>query len=122
MTPGGADRPNASDATAQGGRVGRERPTLEAVAAPPECPGRPCPASSTAPDGGAADPGRGTPGGRALGYVPNQAARSLVTQRTDSIALILPETANRVFSDDLFFPGIIRGVSRSWRRPTSSWC
>jgi DNA-binding LacI/PurR family transcriptional regulator len=46
-----------------------------------------------------------------LGYVPNQAARSLVTQRTESIALILPETANRVFSDDLFFPAIIRGVS-----------
>jgi DNA-binding LacI/PurR family transcriptional regulator len=46
-----------------------------------------------------------------LGYVPNQAARSLVTQRTDSIALILPETASRVFSDDQFFPGIIRGVS-----------
>jgi DNA-binding LacI/PurR family transcriptional regulator len=47
-----------------------------------------------------------------LGYVPNQAARSLVTQRTDSIALILPETASRVFSDDQFFPGIIRGVSQ----------
>lgn len=46
-----------------------------------------------------------------LGYVPNLAARSLVTQRTESIALILPETANRVFSDDLFFPAIIRGVS-----------
>jgi DNA-binding LacI/PurR family transcriptional regulator len=45
-----------------------------------------------------------------LGYVPNQAARSLVTQRTESIALIVPETANRVFSDDLFFPAIIRGV------------
>ena len=46
-----------------------------------------------------------------LGYVPNQAARSLVTQRTESIALILPETASRVFSDDMFFPGVIRGVS-----------
>ena len=45
-----------------------------------------------------------------LGYVPNQAARSLVTQRTDSIALILPESANRVFSDDLFFPAIVRGA------------
>jgi DNA-binding LacI/PurR family transcriptional regulator len=45
-----------------------------------------------------------------LGYVPNQAARSLVTQRTESIALIVPETANRVFSDDLFFPAFIRGV------------
>ncbi|WP_329104828.1 LacI family transcriptional regulator [Micromonospora sp. NBC_01699] len=47
-----------------------------------------------------------------LGYVPNLAARSLVTQRTDSIALILPEAATRVFSDDHFFPGIIRGVSQ----------
>lgn len=47
-----------------------------------------------------------------LGYVPNLAARTLVTQRTDSIALILPETTNRVFSDDQFFPGVIRGVSR----------
>jgi len=46
-----------------------------------------------------------------LGYVPNQAARSLVTQRTESIALILPEATSRVFSDDLFFPAIIRGVS-----------
>lgn len=45
-----------------------------------------------------------------LGYVPNLAARSLVTQRTESIALILPETAGRVFSDDLFFPAVIRGV------------
>jgi DNA-binding LacI/PurR family transcriptional regulator len=47
-----------------------------------------------------------------LGYVPNQAARSLVTQRTDSIALVLPEAASRVFSDDPFFSGIIRGVSQ----------
>ena len=39
-----------------------------------------------------------------LGYVPNLAARSLVTQRTDSIALILPETATRVFSDDHVLP------------------
>ena len=47
-----------------------------------------------------------------LGYVPNQSARSLVTQRTDSVALVLPETPTRVFSDDQFFPGIIRGVSQ----------
>jgi DNA-binding LacI/PurR family transcriptional regulator len=47
-----------------------------------------------------------------LGYVPNLAARSLVTQRTDSVALILSETATRVFSDDQFFPGVIRGVSQ----------
>lgn len=48
-----------------------------------------------------------------LGYVPNPAARSLVTQRTDSIALILPESATRVFSDDAFFPGVIRGVGEA---------
>jgi DNA-binding LacI/PurR family transcriptional regulator len=41
----------------------------------------------------------------ALGYVPNQAARSLVTQRTDSIALVASETASRVFSDDPFCNG-----------------
>jgi DNA-binding LacI/PurR family transcriptional regulator len=47
---------------------------------------------------------------RELGYVPNPAARSLVTQRTDSYALVVPEQASRVFSDDQFFPGVIRGV------------
>ena len=50
---------------------------------------------------------------QALGYVPNPAARSLVTQRTDSYALVVPEPTNRVFSDDQFFPGIIRGVSQA---------
>ena len=47
-----------------------------------------------------------------LGYVPNAAARSLVTQRTNSIALVLPEPSTRVFSDDQFFPSLIRGVSQ----------
>jgi len=49
---------------------------------------------------------------RELGYVPNAAARSLVTQRTNSMALVFPEPATRVFSDDPFFPGIVRGVSQ----------
>ncbi len=49
---------------------------------------------------------------RELGYVPNPAARSLVTQRTDLYALVMPEPATRVFSDDQFFPGVIRGVSQ----------
>src|ERR1700710_488329 len=82
----------------------RERPTLEAVA---RRAGVSRATVSRVVNGSTAVP-------RAvdeLGYVPNQAARSLVTQRTESIALILPETANRVFSDDLFFPAIIRGVS-----------
>ena len=47
----------------------------------------------------------------ALGYVPNLAARSLVTRRTDSYALVVPEPTKRVFSDDPFFAIVIRGVS-----------
>ena len=46
-----------------------------------------------------------------LGYVPNPAARSLVTQRTDLFAFVVPEPAGRVFSDDQFFATLIKGVS-----------
>jgi DNA-binding LacI/PurR family transcriptional regulator len=49
---------------------------------------------------------------RELGYVPNQAARSLVTHRANSFALVLPEPSTRVFSEDQFFPALIRGVSQ----------
>jgi DNA-binding LacI/PurR family transcriptional regulator len=45
-----------------------------------------------------------------LGYVPNRAARSLVTRRTDSIALVVSESGDRVFTEP-FFAGIVRGVS-----------
>lgn len=45
-----------------------------------------------------------------LGYVPNLAARSLVTRRTDAVALVAAEPDPRVFGDP-FFSGIIRGVS-----------
>lgn len=53
-----------------------------------------------------------------LGYVPNRAARALVTRRTDSVALVVPEPDSRVFSDPIF-AGFIRGVSRTLA-PTSS--
>ena len=49
---------------------------------------------------------------RQLGYVPNQAARSLVTRRTDSVAVVVPEPDDRVFSDP-FFAGTLRGVNRA---------
>lgn len=39
---------------------------------------------------------------RRLGYTPNPAARSLVTRRTDSVALVIPEPDERVFSDPFF--------------------
>ncbi|MDT4988629.1 MAG: hypothetical protein QOI74_2723 [Micromonosporaceae bacterium] len=51
-----------------------------------------------------------------LGYVPNHAARSLVTQRTNSIALVLTESAGRVFSDDPYFTTIVEGVSQELDR------
>jgi len=47
-----------------------------------------------------------------LGYVPNLAARSLVTHRMDSYALVLTEPAGRSFSDDTFFPSLVLGVSQ----------
>lgn len=47
-----------------------------------------------------------------LGYVPNSAARSLVTRRTDSIALVVSEPPSRVFSDDPFFSAVIRAVGQ----------
>lgn len=47
---------------------------------------------------------------RSLGYSPNRAARSLVTRRSDSIAVVVPEPDERVFSDP-FFAGTLRGVS-----------
>lgn len=46
-----------------------------------------------------------------LGYVPNSAARSLVTQRTDSVALVVSEPPTRVFSDDPMFSTVIRAAS-----------
>ncbi len=45
-----------------------------------------------------------------LGYVPNRAARALVTQRTDSIALVVSESQERVF-DQPYFAGVVRGIS-----------
>jgi DNA-binding LacI/PurR family transcriptional regulator len=45
-----------------------------------------------------------------LGYVPNRAARTLVTRRTETIALVVSESESRVFSDP-FFPAIVQGIS-----------
>ncbi len=47
---------------------------------------------------------------KVLGYSPNRAARSLVTRRTDSIALVIPEPDERVLSDP-FIGATLRGIS-----------
>ena len=44
-----------------------------------------------------------------LGYVPNRAARELVTRRTDTVALVVAESDQRLF-DEPYFAGIIRGI------------
>ncbi|MFE1229647.1 LacI family DNA-binding transcriptional regulator [Streptomyces sp. NPDC059442] len=45
-----------------------------------------------------------------LGYVPNRAARALAGSRTDAVALVIPETEARLFTEP-YFLDIIRGVS-----------
>ncbi|MCX5409472.1 LacI family transcriptional regulator [Streptomyces sp. NBC_00335] len=46
-----------------------------------------------------------------LGYVPNHAARALVTRRTGAVAVIIAEPEIRIFSDP-FFSRQVRGISR----------
>ncbi|MEU6477245.1 LacI family DNA-binding transcriptional regulator [Streptomyces sp. NPDC047017] len=46
-----------------------------------------------------------------LGYVPNQAARSLVTKRHDAVAVVIAEPETRVFADP-FFALQLRGISK----------
>src|SRR5258705_4440771 len=45
-----------------------------------------------------------------LGYVPNRAARSLVTRRSDSIEVVITEPTGSLFKDP-FFPRLLRGIS-----------
>ena len=73
--------------------------------------GRPSPASSTAPRGSAPTSGVDVQAAiDRLGYVPNRAARSLVTRRSDSIAVVITEPTGRLFTDP-FFPRLLRGIS-----------
>lgn len=49
-----------------------------------------------------------------LGYVPNRAARALVTRRTDAVALVICESRRRPFADP-FFAALVRGISADLR-------
>ena len=44
-----------------------------------------------------------------LGYVPNRAARALVTRRTDTVALVVSEPGDRLFGDP-YFAATVRGI------------
>ena len=46
----------------------------------------------------------------ALGYVPNRAARTLVTKRTDSIAVVIAERESRLFADPVL-AGMVTGIA-----------
>jgi len=46
----------------------------------------------------------------ALGYVPNRAARSLVTKRTDSVAVVISERESRLFADPVL-AGMVTGIA-----------
>ncbi len=48
----------------------------------------------------------------ALGYVPNHAARSLVTRRTGTVALVVSEPGERVFNEP-YFAAIVRGIGEA---------
>ncbi|OKK17364.1 LacI family transcriptional regulator [Streptomyces sp. CB00455] len=48
---------------------------------------------------------------RDLGYVPNPAARTLVTRRTGAVAVIIAEPEVRIFSDP-FFSRQVRGIAK----------
>jgi DNA-binding LacI/PurR family transcriptional regulator len=45
-----------------------------------------------------------------LGYVPNRAARTLVTRRTDTLVLLMHEPPDTVFEDP-FFANVLRGMN-----------
>ncbi|MET8979142.1 LacI family DNA-binding transcriptional regulator [Streptomyces sp. NPDC004539] len=50
-----------------------------------------------------------------LGYVPNQAARQLVTRRTGAVAVVATQPQDRLFMDP-FFDCLLRGVRRELAR------
>ncbi len=45
-----------------------------------------------------------------LNYTPNQAARALVTQRSQVVGVVLPGTANVFFADNSYFPMLLQGI------------
>ena len=83
----------------------------------PGSPERRSPESSTARRASARTSGVGSSRrSTGLGYVPNRAARSLVTRRSGSVAVVIGEPTGRLFSDP-FFPRLLRGDQRGARGP-----
>lgn len=109
---GAGTRDGVANGAAEGGRSRNGRPTLEEVA------NRAGVSRSTVSRVINGEPyvsesvrGRVASVISRLGYVPNPAARSLVTQRTGAVMLVFQEPDSRVF-DDPYFAGIVRSVSQ----------
>jgi LacI family transcriptional regulator len=49
----------------------------------------------------------------AEGYIPHPAARSLATRRTQAIGLLIPQTFSAIFSESLYLPTLLQGISRA---------
>lgn len=49
----------------------------------------------------------------AEGYIPHPAARSLATRRTQTIGLLIPQTFSAIFSESLYLPTLLQGISRA---------
>lgn len=44
-------------------------------------------------------------------FIPNHAARTLVTQRSNIIGVVVPHTANVFFGDNSYFPMLLQGIA-----------
>lgn len=47
------------------------------------------------------------------GYSPNLAARALVTQRTQTVGIVIPHTFMTVFEDQYYFPTLLHGMAQT---------
>ena len=78
--------------------------------------------STTAPRSARRRGRRSRPPSTKLGYVPNRAARSLMTRRSDSIGVVIMEPAGSLFVDPFFGSLLVGHQRRAAPRVTSSSC
>jgi len=46
-----------------------------------------------------------------MGYVPNLAARALVTRRTQVVGVVIPQRLTTIFNEPYYFPALLHGIS-----------
>lgn len=46
-----------------------------------------------------------------MGYVPNMAARALVTRRTQVIGVVIPQRLTTIFNEPYYFPALLHGIA-----------